>query len=131
VVGLWVEGFFEVFATTVIAFFFTRLGLIRLAFAARSAFSRLRYSFQAGSSAPVITCISDAARPRCFVRSLLHAGCRADACLLTGHGTSCRMERRMAPVRLLGTNADLFVMCVGNLPPVGLAQTGAGLLVCA
>ena len=29
VVHLWVEGFFEVFATTVIAFFFTRLGLIR------------------------------------------------------------------------------------------------------
>jgi nitric oxide reductase subunit B len=37
VVHLWVEGFFEVFATTVIAFFFTRLGLIRPAFAARSA----------------------------------------------------------------------------------------------
>lgn len=29
VVHLWVEGFFEVFATTVIAFFFMRLGLIR------------------------------------------------------------------------------------------------------
>ena len=29
VVHLWVEGFFEVFATTVIAFFFTRLNLIR------------------------------------------------------------------------------------------------------
>src|SRR5579883_2579583 len=37
VVHLWVEGFFEVFATTVIAFFFTRLGLIRPAFAAKSA----------------------------------------------------------------------------------------------
>jgi len=37
VVHLWVEGFFEVFATTVIAFFFTRLGLIRPALAARSA----------------------------------------------------------------------------------------------
>ena len=37
VVHLWVEGFFEVFATTVIAFFFMRLGLIRPAFAAKSA----------------------------------------------------------------------------------------------
>ncbi len=37
VVHLWVEGFFEVFATTVIAFFFTRLGLIRPGFAAKSA----------------------------------------------------------------------------------------------
>ncbi len=37
VIHLWVEGFFEVFATTVIAFFFTRLGLIRPAFAAKSA----------------------------------------------------------------------------------------------
>ena len=37
VVHLWVEGFFEVFATTVIAFFFMRLGLIRPLFAARSA----------------------------------------------------------------------------------------------
>jgi nitric oxide reductase subunit B len=35
VVHLWVEGFFEVFATTVIAFFFARLGLIRPALAAR------------------------------------------------------------------------------------------------
>jgi nitric oxide reductase subunit B len=37
VVHLWVEGFFEVFATTVIAFFFMRLGLIRPGFAAKSA----------------------------------------------------------------------------------------------
>ncbi|HBY58700.1 MAG TPA: nitric oxide reductase large subunit [Solibacterales bacterium] len=37
VVHLWVEGFFEVFATTVIAFFFARLKLIRPDFAARAA----------------------------------------------------------------------------------------------
>jgi nitric oxide reductase subunit B len=37
VVHLWVEGFFEVFATVVIAFLFARLGLIRLATAGRSA----------------------------------------------------------------------------------------------
>jgi nitric oxide reductase subunit B len=37
VVHLWVEGFFEVFATTVIAFFFYRLGLLRPAFAAHAA----------------------------------------------------------------------------------------------
>jgi len=37
VVHLWVEGFFEVFATVVIAFFFTRLGLIRPRLAAEAA----------------------------------------------------------------------------------------------
>jgi len=37
VVHLWVEGFFEVFATTVIAFFFARLQLIRADFAAKAA----------------------------------------------------------------------------------------------
>jgi nitric oxide reductase subunit B len=37
VVHLWVEGFFEVFATTVIAFFFFRLGLIRVEAAAKAA----------------------------------------------------------------------------------------------
>ncbi|MFO1093136.1 MAG: nitric-oxide reductase large subunit [Planctomycetaceae bacterium] len=37
VVHLWVEGFFEVFATTVIAFFFMRLNLIRPGVAAASA----------------------------------------------------------------------------------------------
>lgn len=37
VVHLWVEGFFEVFATTVIAFLFTRLGLIRPGVAAKAA----------------------------------------------------------------------------------------------
>src|SRR6476659_10844599 len=31
VVHLWVEGFFEVFATVVIAFLFTRMGLLRIA----------------------------------------------------------------------------------------------------
>jgi nitric oxide reductase subunit B len=37
VVHLWVEGFFEVFATTIIAFFFSRLGLIQMGAAARAA----------------------------------------------------------------------------------------------
>ena len=37
VVHLWVEGFFEVFATAVIAFFFARLNLIRPALAAKAA----------------------------------------------------------------------------------------------
>jgi nitric oxide reductase subunit B len=37
VVHLWVEGFFEVFATTVIAFFFTRLGLSKPRLAAEAA----------------------------------------------------------------------------------------------
>jgi nitric oxide reductase subunit B len=37
VVHLWVEGFFEVFATTVIAFLFARLGLVGMRSAGRSA----------------------------------------------------------------------------------------------
>ena len=37
VIHLWVEGFFEVFATTVIAFLFARLGLIQATFAAQAA----------------------------------------------------------------------------------------------
>ena len=37
VVHLWVEGFFEVFATAVIAFFFTRLGLVRPGVAVKAA----------------------------------------------------------------------------------------------
>lgn len=37
VVHLWVEGFFEVFATTVVAFFFARLGMIRPGLAAKAA----------------------------------------------------------------------------------------------
>jgi nitric oxide reductase subunit B len=37
VVHLWVEGFFEVFATTVIAFVFARLGLIHVSTATRAA----------------------------------------------------------------------------------------------
>jgi nitric oxide reductase subunit B len=36
VVHLWVEGFFEVFATTVIAFLFARLGLVSAALAAQA-----------------------------------------------------------------------------------------------
>ncbi|MCL6593038.1 MAG: nitric-oxide reductase large subunit [Alicyclobacillus sp.] len=36
VVHLWVEGFFEVFATTVIAFLFTRMGLLRVSTATSS-----------------------------------------------------------------------------------------------
>jgi len=36
VVHLWVEGFFEVFATVVIAFLFTRMGLLKTASAARA-----------------------------------------------------------------------------------------------
>ena len=37
VVHLWVEGFFEVFATTAIAFFFTRIGLIQPGLAVKAA----------------------------------------------------------------------------------------------
>ncbi len=46
VVHLWVEGFFEVFATSVIAFLFTRLGLVRTATATASVlFSTIIFLF--------------------------------------------------------------------------------------
>ncbi len=46
VVHLWVEGFFEVFATAVIAFLFTRLGLVRIATATAAViFSTIIYLF--------------------------------------------------------------------------------------
>ncbi|MNX09474.1 Nitric oxide reductase subunit B [compost metagenome] len=46
VVHLWVEGFFEVFATTVIAFLFTRMGLIRSSTAAKAVlFSTIIFLF--------------------------------------------------------------------------------------
>jgi nitric oxide reductase subunit B len=46
VVHLWVEGFFEVFATAVIAFLFTRLGLVRVATATAAViFSTIIYLF--------------------------------------------------------------------------------------
>jgi nitric oxide reductase subunit B len=46
VVHLWVEGFFEVFATTVIAFLFTRMGLLRVSTASSSVlFSTIVFLF--------------------------------------------------------------------------------------
>lgn len=46
VVHLWVEGFFEVFATTVIAFLFTRMGLLRISTATASVlFSTIVFLF--------------------------------------------------------------------------------------
>jgi nitric oxide reductase subunit B len=46
VVHLWVEGFFEVFATVVIAFLFTRMGLLRIATATASVlFSTIVFLF--------------------------------------------------------------------------------------
>ena len=65
VVHLWVEGFFEVFATAVIAFLFTRLGLVRATHARRSrCCSRPSCSCPAACSARCITCTSPARRPR-------------------------------------------------------------------
>jgi nitric oxide reductase subunit B len=46
VVHLWVEGFFEVFATVVIAFLFTRMGLLRISTATTSVlFSTIIFLF--------------------------------------------------------------------------------------
>ena len=65
VVHLWVEGFFEVFATVVIAFLFTRLKLLEIRTATtRPCCSRPSSSFPAASSAPSITCTSPAHDPR-------------------------------------------------------------------
>ena len=58
VVHLWVEGFFEVFATAVIAFLFTRLGLVRSSTATTAVLLSTIVSSPAASSAPAITCTS-------------------------------------------------------------------------
>ncbi len=70
VVHLWVEGFFEVFATTVIAFLFTRLGLLEIRSTTRAVlFSNIIFLFGgiigtfqhiyfAGSSAAVIALVA-------------------------------------------------------------------------
>ena len=65
VVHLWVEGFFEVFATVVIAFLFTRLKLIEIRTATRAASCfRRRFFSPAESSAHSITCTLRARRRR-------------------------------------------------------------------
>jgi nitric oxide reductase subunit B len=61
-VHLWVEGFFEVFATAVIALIFTRLGLVA-ASSANRAIVRPSSSSSAASSARCITCTGRARRP--------------------------------------------------------------------
>jgi nitric oxide reductase subunit B len=63
-VHLWVEGFFEVFATAVIALLFTRLGLIRAAGQQRHHRWRPSSSCSAASSARCTTSTSPARRPR-------------------------------------------------------------------
>jgi len=66
VVHLWVEGFFEVFATVAIAFLFTRMGLLRVKTATASVlFSTVVFLF-GGSSARSTTCISAAPRSACL-----------------------------------------------------------------
>ena len=67
VVHLWVEGFFEVFATVVIAFLFTRLGLLRRSTATRrGAVLHDHLPRRAASSAPSTTSTSPARRRRCW-----------------------------------------------------------------
>ena len=58
VVHLWVEGFFEVFATTVIAFVFMRLNLVETGTGRRGGVAcRPRFFCRAASSARCTTCI--------------------------------------------------------------------------
>jgi nitric oxide reductase subunit B len=65
VVHLWVEGFFEVFATVVIAFLFTRLKLLEIRTATKPcAVLDHHLSSPAESSAPSITCTSPVQRPQ-------------------------------------------------------------------
>ena len=67
VVHLWVEGFFEVFATVVIAFLFTRMRLLRPDDGdARRCSSRPSSSCRAASSARSIISTSRARRPSCW-----------------------------------------------------------------
>ena len=64
VVHLWVEGFFEVFATVVIGFLFTRLKLIEIRTATKAASFLRRSFFPAESSVRSITFTSPVPRPR-------------------------------------------------------------------
>ncbi len=64
-VHLWVEGFFEVFATAVVALIFTSLGLVRAASAPTVRSSpRPSCSSSAASSARCTTCTGPERRPR-------------------------------------------------------------------
>ena len=64
-VHLWVEGFFEVFATAVVALIFTNLGLVRAASAPTAPSSpRPSCSCSAASWARCTTCTGPARRPR-------------------------------------------------------------------
>ncbi len=63
-VHLWVEGFFEVFATAVMALLFTRLGLLRDASATTRCCSPRSCSCPAACSARCTTCTSSARRRR-------------------------------------------------------------------
>ena len=64
VVHLWVEGFFEVFATAVIAFLFVKLGLVRGSTATVTCCSPRSCSCPAVCWERCITCTSPARRPR-------------------------------------------------------------------
>jgi nitric oxide reductase subunit B len=64
VVHLWVEGFFEVFATTALAFIFATLGLVSRAWRRPPAWRRPRCSCWAAFPAPSTTCTSPAPRRR-------------------------------------------------------------------
>jgi nitric oxide reductase subunit B len=60
VVHLWVEGFFEVFATTALAFVFSSMGLVSRPWPPRPAWRRPRCSCWAAFRAPSTTCTSPA-----------------------------------------------------------------------
>jgi nitric oxide reductase subunit B len=60
VVHLWVEGFFEVFATTALAFIFSSMGLVSRPWPPRPAWRRPRCSCWAAFRAPSTTCTSPA-----------------------------------------------------------------------
>ena len=61
-VHLWVEGFFEVFATAVLAILFTRLGLLPAKIATVAVLFATIVFMAAGCSGPCTTCISAARR---------------------------------------------------------------------
>ena len=66
VVHLWVEGFFEVFATVVIAFLLTRLKLLSVKTATQAVMFSTAVFLSGGISARSITCISPERRTWCW-----------------------------------------------------------------
>lgn len=143
VVHLRVEGFFEVFATTVIAFFFARLHLIRpeVALAWGSVFSALEVvpltmvAFSALDDLRRGTLTPWAVRYKWPIRFFVAGAALFGVYGMLGMGLMLVCLRALQPdaqwkegrlkFAFWSMNIGLFAMCVGSLLPVGLLQTWA------